>query len=274
MAYSYLSLTDFQARIESTSPTTADNARHRAVLEAATRAVDNYTARRFQPYTATLYYQALSSYRIDIDDLLSITTLKTDANNDGTYERTWDSDDYDLLPYNAQARREPYTAIEITDTGLGNETFPTTKKSTEIAGVWGYWLETADTGTTVNGSHDSTTTTLAVADGDAIEVLDTLLIGSEAFYVTAKATNNLTVERGANGTTAASLSGSESISVYRYPEPVVEATFLQANRIHMLKAAPFGVIGGPDVGQSRIPRVLPDVQMLLDQYRQQMVWAI
>lgn len=274
MAYSYLSLTDFQNRIQATSPTAAEDARHRAALEAASRAIDRYVGRQFQPYTATRYYRAISTYRLDIDDLLTVTTLKTDANNDGTYEQTWDSDDYDLLPYNAVADRRPYTAIEITDTGLGNQTFPTTKKAVEIAGVWGYWLDTEDTGTTVNGAHNDSVTTLAVADGDAIDVLDTLLIGSEAFYVTAKNANNLTVTRGANGTTAASLSGGESISVYRYPEDVVEACFLQANRLQMLRSAPFGVVGSADVGQVRIPRLLPDLQMLLEDFRSQLVWAV
>ena len=276
MAYSYLSLTDFQSRIQASSPTTADNARHRAALEAASRQVDRYTARQFQPYTATHYYRAVSSLRLSVDDLLSITTLKTDNNNDGTFENTWDSNDYDLLPYNAPAKRIPYYGIEITDTGLGNQTFPTVKRGVEIAGVWGYWLDTEDTGATINegAQYSASDTTLTVTNGALIEVLDTLLIESEQVYVTAKATHDLTVVRGVNGTTAAAHDDLTAISVYRYPEDVVEATFMQANRIQMMRAAPFGVLGGTDVGQVDVPRMHPAVREILEQFRPQLAWAI
>lgn len=47
--------------------------------------------------------------------LVSVTTLKTDENGDGTPETTWAATDYQLLPMNADKGPEarPYTAIAI-----------------------------------------------------------------------------------------------------------------------------------------------------------------
>jgi hypothetical protein len=71
-----------------------------------------------------------------VDDLLSLTTLKTDEDGDRTFERTWTSDDYELWPYNAATDGIPYTAIERSQ--LGSLTFPTDFRSVEVTGSIGY----------------------------------------------------------------------------------------------------------------------------------------
>lgn len=48
---------------------------------------------------------------MEIGRWASVTTVKTDDNADGTYETTWASTDYDLLPLNAPLDGQPYTAL-------------------------------------------------------------------------------------------------------------------------------------------------------------------
>ena len=54
-----------------------------------------------------------------MDDLLSVTTLKTDEDGDRTYEITWATTDYDLMPYNAtlESQAQPYSHLQTTPDG-------------------------------------------------------------------------------------------------------------------------------------------------------------
>ena len=71
------------------------------------------------------------------DDLLSITTLKTDDDDDGTYEQTWATTDYHLKPDNAALDGKPYRAIEVADTS--QLSLPVAvQKGVEIVGSFGY----------------------------------------------------------------------------------------------------------------------------------------
>lgn len=52
------------------------------------------------------------------------------------------------------------------------------------------------------------------------------------------------------------------------PDAVKEACYLQANRLFMRQAAPFGVVGSADMGQlSVLTKLDPDVEMLLASFR-------
>ena len=70
--------------------------------------------------------------------IVSITTLKTDNDNDGTYEYSWTEDtDFYLKPYNASLDGEPYRWIETAPNG--SYSFPKgVKKGVEIAGKFGW----------------------------------------------------------------------------------------------------------------------------------------
>lgn len=87
------------------------------IVTATSREIDNWTHRRFYPVTETRYYTPEYVHLLEIDDLLSVTTLKTDRDGDRTYETTWVSGDFDLEPYNALLNGEPYTAIRVTPNG-------------------------------------------------------------------------------------------------------------------------------------------------------------
>jgi hypothetical protein len=121
-----------------------DDAEILAACEAVSRWIDNYCDRQFYRVTATRAFTPCGQYSLDVDDLVSITTLKTDLDGDGTYETTWLASDYQPLPVNPGAYGEtrPYTAVKA----VGAQLFPviygasyaTRTDRVQLAGVWGW----------------------------------------------------------------------------------------------------------------------------------------
>ena len=108
------------------------------VATAVSRLIDGYCGRRFYAVTETNYFTRTTPYVVLVEDLLTVTTLKTDADGDRTYESTWAATDYDLEPYNAArlSPARPYTRIVTAPNGV--YTFPNVRKGIEIAGSWGF----------------------------------------------------------------------------------------------------------------------------------------
>jgi len=257
-----------KAELGIASSDTADDTTLLRKLVNSSRWVDNYCKRRFYVKIETRYFTALRSAGMLLPDLLSITTLKTDADGDRTYEDSWAATDYDLLPFNA------WPKWEIGRTPDGDYSFPANvARGIEIAGSWGYGNgESAtpyeDSTTTTNEELDASETTVTVTSGAVLAVGQTILVESEQMYVTAKSTNDLTVVRGVNGTTAATHATSKTVYVYRYPGPIQEACLIQASRLFRRKDAPFGMVGSPEMGYSAIiGRLDPDIALAINDYR-------
>lgn len=108
------------------------------VIEAVSRAIDNYTGRRFYSASETRYYTAEQGDILFIDDLSTASglALLTDEDGDRTYETTWATTDYDLMPHNASTNGHPFNMIETTPNGVN--TFPGTKKGVKITGTFGW----------------------------------------------------------------------------------------------------------------------------------------
>ena len=127
----YATLAELKARLDILD--TDDDSVLEAIVEAASRQIDGWCSRTFYAATATRYFTPES---IDLlilpDDLMSVTTLKTDEDGDRTYETTWATTDYDLEPANAATYTHIYTAPD------GRYGFPTHRRAVEIAGSWGY----------------------------------------------------------------------------------------------------------------------------------------
>lgn len=132
----YTTLADVRARIGREADNVAKDSALNQAINAASRWIDRYCGRRFYRATETRYFTAEWGDILYVDDLASVTTLKTDEDGDRTYERTWAATDYDLEPFNAVADGQPYTAIRVTPNGRYG--FPTTRKGVEIAGSFGY----------------------------------------------------------------------------------------------------------------------------------------
>ena len=137
MSNEYSTLAEVKARLGITDAT--DDAILNAVLEGVSRWIDALCGRRFYGVTQTRHYSPEFPNLLFIDDLTSVTTLKTDEDGDRVYERTWATTDFDLLPFNAalESQVQPFTRIETTPKGL--YTFPVgLRKSVEITGIFGF----------------------------------------------------------------------------------------------------------------------------------------
>lgn len=137
----YATLTELKARLDiddSSDDTILEN-----VIEAASRQIDGLCGRRFYAASETRYYTADMIDVLFVDDILSVTTLKTDEDGDRVYETTWSSStDYELEPVNAATIGEPYNAIYPMPDGL--YLFPTHRRGVEVAGSFGYASTTPD----------------------------------------------------------------------------------------------------------------------------------
>jgi len=135
----YCEKPDLIARLmgEGITPSSTDERTMEQVIEGASRAIEAFCGRRFYVVSETRYYTPEANDELFVDDLTEITTLQTDEDGDRTYETTWATTDYDLLPLNAALESKPYTRIEVTPEG--NYWFPQgLAKSVKIVGKFGY----------------------------------------------------------------------------------------------------------------------------------------
>ena len=136
----YCSIPEARARLGIVNAMdTGDDGKLVSIIDAVSALIDNYCGRRFYADAddVTRYFTAEYSDHLDADDLVSITSLKTDSVGDRVYETTWAPRDYDLTPFNAVADGKPYVAIEVTPGG--HFSFPVgVAKSVRIAGKWGW----------------------------------------------------------------------------------------------------------------------------------------
>lgn len=81
-------------------------------------------------------FTALDPRCLTINDLAELTTLKTDEDADGVFERTWADTDLMLGPLNSDVEGLPWTRIDVTR--LGRYRFPRDLGAIEITGKWGW----------------------------------------------------------------------------------------------------------------------------------------
>lgn len=133
----YATVAELKAQIDPSGTqvtfTDDDNANLDLCLEAATEWIKERTGLNFEATTATKYYTADDANLLFIDDLLSVTTLKTDDDADGTYETTWTTTDYILDPVNASPKR-----LVKVNPNTGDYYFPVeVANGVQIIGSWG-----------------------------------------------------------------------------------------------------------------------------------------
>lgn len=133
----YCSLNELKASLRITD--NVDDSLLEIAIESASREIDSSCERTFYNMgTATRKFVARDAYFCEIDDLQSITTLRTDPDGDGTYSVTWAAGDYQLEPLNGFVSGvvSPYTGIRVRDTYL----FPLEDDEAlvEVTGSWGW----------------------------------------------------------------------------------------------------------------------------------------
>jgi len=241
-------------------------------LEAASRMIDKYCRRFFYCDETTRYFDGAGN-TFWLPDVLSISTLKTDDNNDKTYENSYtENTDYYLLPYNEAVKTRAVIRTGGSYSGFASGI----AKGIEIAGVFGYGNGDSatpyfDSGDAVanDPSQSAALLTLTVTAGTNFSIGQTIRIDDEQQYITGISTNTLTVERGVNGTTAAAHLKDATIYIYEYPWDIVHACLIQTMRWYKRKDSAYqDIVGIPEMGTFITSKGLdPDVKMILNQYR-------
>jgi hypothetical protein len=135
---SYATLAQFKAAVGITDNT--DDTALQNVLDATDTLIDLYCDRKtgFGTASETRYYTAEDYQYVLTDDLVSVTTLQTDDDANGTYETTWTSGtDFVLAPRNAALDGFPYTEIDTSVTWPRN--FPKdVYLGVKVVGVFGF----------------------------------------------------------------------------------------------------------------------------------------
>jgi hypothetical protein len=107
-------------------------------IESASRQIDAHCERRFYSTSTTRVYTPNDSYVCEMDDLVSLTTLKTSSDVDGSFDTTWTSTDYQLEPLNgiAGGMDVSYTQIRA----VGDYLFPTSggEATVQVVGTFGW----------------------------------------------------------------------------------------------------------------------------------------
>lgn len=250
------------------------------VLEAVSREIDNYcgvTARTsagldgfgFFPRTETRLLEAGRRSLTLFPRLLALTALKVDGDDDDSYGTALtELTDFVLEPRSGI----PKDAVRFLPDGTTNhlQGSGSSLGVVEIEGQWGDHDETESVGTLGAAISDTTGTSVTMASSHSVSAGDTLLVVSsgEQMYVSAVSTNTLTVERGVNGTTAATASNAAAVSAYRYPRAVEQAALMQASRLHERRTSSYAnVVGSPELGTFEVFKGLDvDIRELLARY--------
>lgn len=119
----YATLAELKGFIGIPTGDTADDVTLTLALDSASAQVDQFTDRTFTAGSTTRLYQVTDVGRLDIDPISTTSGLvvKTDDNDDGTFETTWTlGTDFRLEPTNAAAAGVPWDRL----VALGTRWFP------------------------------------------------------------------------------------------------------------------------------------------------------
>ena len=272
----YASIADIKGVLGITA--TTDDTMIRKIVEAASRSIDNYCNRIFVTQTSTKYFDG--AIILWVPDLLSITTLKTDEDGNGTYENTFQvsTEPVDYLLYGIGLEDSyntfPKTRVELGEDSDYGSFANGVKRGVEIVGIWGYGDGISATPYIV----DTTITEDLTAGESAIDVTSVtnlsagqlILIGSEQYYIYSISSLTLTVEAGVNGTTEATHSSGATIYIYQYPSDIRQACIdlsvaLYQNRGKQgLQTERLGdysyTIAGTSLGKSMVESILESIR--------------
>ncbi len=136
----YCTLAEVKAALRIPNADTIDDTLLETAVESASRLVDGFCQRSFYSAGSAVRYFAPESLDLcELDDLISVTSLETSTNVDGTFDRTWVATEYQLEPLNGKVdglTGWPYTRIRAVR-GLF---FPVYAgdASVKITGTWGW----------------------------------------------------------------------------------------------------------------------------------------
>lgn len=145
MTHPYASLNDVKAAARITD--TIDDGLLEIAIESSSRDIDAYTERVFYSTGATAVsrvYIPQDIYLVETDDIISVTTLKSDSTGNGTFDVTWAPTDFQLEPLNGRAGGIDTPATRIR--AIGDYLWPvyeprnvnSNQASVQVTGVFGF----------------------------------------------------------------------------------------------------------------------------------------
>ena len=245
-----------------------DDALLDALCERVSRLVDSPTITGFEFFerVATYYFDYYHSQKVRFNSpLLEVTTFTSGGSVQA-------ASTFRLLPRNSY----PKSRLELITGEGGSLSYSSTPQDAHsILGLWGYHDDPtkrwADSGDTIQNATQisASGTTLTVADGDVFQVGHTLRIGTEQLCVSAILTNDLTVARAENGTTAAIHLNGVAVYIYRPMQVIREATRELVCQMYKMKdSIPWGRIEMLDIGMIQVQSGIPELaERMLAQYR-------
>lgn len=132
----YVDTEDLKATLALAGTTFVDDDLDRAA-PAASGIVDSICGRTFgkDSSDSTRYFSPQDLTLLRIDDLVSLTSVAIDRDNDGTYEETWtEGTDFRKGPPNAAAKNEPFTWLET----INGQTLRTSNGYVRVVGTFGW----------------------------------------------------------------------------------------------------------------------------------------
>lgn len=134
----YCSLADVKGALRITD--TVDDSLLELAVESASRQIDGHCERVFYNGVETRIFTPSDSYVCIIDDVASLTSLKTSSDADGVFDVTWQEGDYQLEPLNGRSGGLLTPATQIR--AVGDYTFPVDAQdaTVQVTGTFG-WSE-------------------------------------------------------------------------------------------------------------------------------------
>jgi hypothetical protein len=99
----YCTLNEVKASLRIPVSDTIDDDLLELAIESASRDIDQATERQFFPTDTHRFFTPRDSLVCEIDDVSSLTSIKSSTAADGTYDTTWSESDYQLEPLNGIA---------------------------------------------------------------------------------------------------------------------------------------------------------------------------
>ena len=142
----YTTLTQVKSALDIPSSDTASDANLELAIESASRQIDSHCERVFYLTSGATRVFTPSDYDFcEIDDLVSLTSLRTSTDTDGSFDQLWTpSSNYQLEPLNGRAGgiSTPYTSIRA----VGDLVFPVNgqEATVQVVGNFGWTATPTD----------------------------------------------------------------------------------------------------------------------------------
>jgi hypothetical protein len=248
------------------------------------RFIDRWCGRVFYPSLAVRYFHGEGQAEMDIQDLLSLTSVEISEDGGVTFAALSLDADYRPTWWDDLNDPRSWTQLVIDPNG-SKSAWPSGFRTVKVTGVWAYaddrataWENSTDTVQDNPLVIGATSLTVLDADGpDQVGIAprfqtgQLLRIESEFAYDSAVAvgTNVLTIARAQNGTTAAAHVLGKQIDIWRPPEPVKQAAVIQVVRLMERGFQGYGdARANVEMSQLVYLRALdPEARALLESYR-------